>query len=70
MAGFVFLGKGGLLRISVADNLVCNFLLLIVGFFEAVLISKKANLEDIINEINLNSKRDLIGVVIVVALKV
>ena len=57
MAGFAFLGKGGLLRISVADNLVCNFLLLIVGFFEVVLISKKANLEDIINEINLNSKR-------------
>ncbi|MBR6572529.1 MAG: sodium-dependent transporter [Clostridia bacterium] len=57
LVGFVFLGKGGLARMSGVDNLVCNFLLLIVGLFEVVIISKTGNLEDIRNEINLNSHR-------------
>ncbi len=55
--GLCFLGKGGLLRISAVDNFVCNSLLLTVGLFEVIIISKKANLEVIRNEINLNSKR-------------
>lgn len=57
LIGLIFLGKGGLDRISAVDSFVCNCLLLVVGFFEVIIISKKANLEDIRAEINLNSKR-------------
>ena len=57
LTGFIFLGKGGLLRISFVDNFVSCFLLLITGVFETFFISKYKNLEEIVAEINKNTKK-------------
>ena len=55
--GFIFLGKGGLLRISFVDKFAACFLLLITGILETVFIPKYKDLEEISAEINKNTKK-------------
>ncbi len=55
--GFLFLGKGGLLRISFVDNFAACFLLLITGVCETILISKHKNIDELTLEINKNTKK-------------
>ncbi len=55
--GFIFLGKGGLLRISFVDDFVACFSLLITGICETFFISKYKDLEEIVAEINKNTKK-------------